>query len=76
MEEGTYYMNLTYGDVTYSGGFCQMRDEAGTEVMTFSAVGENKSIWGVKYQEYDRAKKEDLQTLSPQGDGGSRPGND
>lgn len=49
MEEGTYYMNLTYGDVTYSGGFCQMRDEAGTEVMTFSAVGENKSIWGVKY---------------------------
>ena len=49
MEEGTYYMNLTYGDVTYSGGFCQMKDEAGTEVMTFSAVGENKSIWGVKY---------------------------
>ncbi|MGB4993437.1 MAG: glycoside hydrolase family 43 C-terminal domain-containing protein [Agathobacter rectalis] len=33
----------------YSGVFCQMKDEAGSDVMTFSAVGENKSVWGVKY---------------------------
>jgi len=29
--------------------FCKMLDEAGTEVMTFSAVGSNESVWGVKY---------------------------
>ena len=33
----------------YSGVFCQMKDEAGTDVMTFSAVGGNQSVWGVKY---------------------------
>lgn len=49
MEEGTYYMQLTYNDVEYSGVFCQMEDEARTDVMTFSAVGNNESIWGVKY---------------------------
>jgi len=26
-----------------------MLDEAGTEVMTFSAVGNNMSLWGVMY---------------------------
>ncbi len=47
--EGTCYLHLTYEDVDYSGVFCQMKDEAGTQVMTFSAVGANKSVWGVKY---------------------------
>lgn len=47
--EGSYYMNITIGDRSYSGVFCRMKDEAGTEVMTFSAVGSNESIWGVKY---------------------------
>lgn len=51
MQEGTYYMTITLGDVTYSGVFCAMDDEAGTPVMTFSAVGNNESIWGVKYVE-------------------------
>jgi arabinan endo-1,5-alpha-L-arabinosidase len=37
-------------DTTYSGVFCRMNDEAGTEVMTFTAVGDNESIWGVKYE--------------------------
>lgn len=46
---GTCYMKLTYGDKDYSGVFCQMNDEAGTQVMTFSAVGGNESVWGVKY---------------------------
>ena len=48
-KENTCYMNITYGDVSYSGVFCQMNDEAGTQVMTFSAVGNNESVWGVKY---------------------------
>lgn len=49
-KEGTCYMNITYGDISYSGVFCQMKDEAGTQVMTFSAVGANESVWGVKYE--------------------------
>lgn len=48
-KDGTCYMHITYGDVSYSGVFCQMNDEAGTQVMTFSAVGANESVWGVKY---------------------------
>lgn len=49
MKEGTCYMKVSYGDASYSGVFCQMNDEAGTQVMTFSAVGNNESVWGVKY---------------------------
>ena len=49
MTDGTYYMHLTMGEEEYSGIFCRMKDEAGTDVMTFSAVGANKSVWGVKY---------------------------
>ncbi len=51
--DGTYYMTITIGEDTFSGVFCKMPDEAGREVMTFSAVGENESVWGVKY--YDEA---------------------
>lgn len=51
MEKNTYYMSLTLDGREYSGVFCRMPDEAGTEVMTFSAVGYNESIWGVKYEE-------------------------
>lgn len=50
LTEGTYYMHLTYGEKEYSGVFCEMKDEAGTAVMTFSAVGANESVWGVKYE--------------------------
>ena len=50
MTEGTYYMHLTYNEIEYSGIFCEMKDEAGTTVMTFSAVGDNESVWGVKYE--------------------------
>lgn len=51
MRDGTYYMTLTLGGRTYSGVFCEMPDEAGNPVMTFSAVGYNESVWGVKYIE-------------------------
>ena len=35
MEQGTCYMTITYGEKEYNGVFCQMKDEAGTDVMTF-----------------------------------------
>lgn len=52
-EEGSPYMTLTFNDNkkkshTYSGVFCRQFDEAGKEVMTFTAVGNNRSAWGVK----------------------------
>jgi arabinan endo-1,5-alpha-L-arabinosidase len=50
MTNGTCYVHITLDDTTYSGVFCRMNDEAGTEVMTFTAVGDNESIWGVKYE--------------------------
>lgn len=49
MTDGSYYMSITMNDREFSGVFCQMPDEAGTTVMTFSAVGYNESVWGVKY---------------------------
>lgn len=51
MKEGTYHMSLTLGEKVYSGVLCAMNDEAGVPVMTFSAVGYNESLWGVKYVE-------------------------
>ena len=47
--DGTCYVHLTYDGTEYSGVFCRMNDEAGTEVMTFTAVGNNASVWGVCY---------------------------
>ena len=49
MTKDSSYVHITYDEKEYSGVFCKMNDEAGTEVMTFSAVGANESIWGVKY---------------------------
>lgn len=48
-QEGSYYMSLLLDGKEYSGVFCKMKDEASTEVMTFTAVGANESVWGVKY---------------------------
>lgn len=49
-KDNSYYMNITIDGVSYSGVFCKMNDEAGTEVMSFSAAGDNESLWGVKYE--------------------------
>lgn len=49
IEDGSMYVHFTWNEKEYSGVFCEMNDEAGTPVMTFSAVGLNESIWGVKY---------------------------
>lgn len=51
MTDGTYYMTITIDGKEYSGVFCKQLDEGGTEVITFSAVGSNVSVWGVKYYE-------------------------
>lgn len=48
-EEGRYFMRVTIGEKEFSGVFCRMKDDAGTDVMAFSAVGGNESLWGVKY---------------------------
>ena len=48
-ESGTYYMSVTVGGTSFSGAFCAMQDDAGTDCMTFSAVGDNRSLWGVSY---------------------------
>ena len=49
VKDGTYYVTIKYDDEEFKGVFCDMKDEAGTKCMTFSAVGKNKSLWGVKY---------------------------
>lgn len=51
MEKDSYFVTITIGEKTYKGVFCAMKDEAGTDVMTFSVVGDNESVWGVKYAE-------------------------
>lgn len=48
---GDWYMTITLNEETISGIFCASQDDAGTPVLTFSAVGSNKSVWGVKYTE-------------------------
>lgn len=48
-KEDSYYMTITIDGAKYSGVFCKMLDEAGKEVMAFSTVGNNESVWGVKY---------------------------
>ncbi len=51
MQDGSYFMSITIGEDSFSGVFCQMKDEGETPVMAFSAVGDNESVWGVKYVE-------------------------
>ena len=51
MYDGAPYVHITYNDVTYSGVFCAMKDESNNPVMAFSAVGDNTSLWGVKYSD-------------------------
>lgn len=49
VDKGSCFMSIDYNNQTYQGVFCEMKDEAGTKVMTFSAVGSDQSVWGVKY---------------------------
>ena len=47
--EGTPYIHYTLNKQTYKGILCPMKDEAGTDVLTFSALYLNYSVLGVKY---------------------------
>lgn len=50
LEEGSSFMRLVQGDVTYSGVLIDMTDEAGNAVRCFMAVGENnETVWAVMY---------------------------
>lgn len=48
VSKGKYYMHITINNAEYSGVFCKQLDEAGKEVIVFSACGQNKTIYGVK----------------------------
>lgn len=50
LEEGSCYMRLVQGDVTYSGVVLDMTDEAGNAVRCFmGAGGNNETVWAVMY---------------------------
>ena len=51
VSEGKYYMHITINGEEYSGVFCKQLDESGKEVLVFSACGQNKTIYGVKYSD-------------------------
>ena len=48
-EDGTCYMSVTIGETAYSGVFVKMKDQAGADVLCFTAAGDNRSVWGVRY---------------------------
>ena len=49
VKENSNYMSINIDGTEYKGVFVKMKDEAGVDVMTFSAVGNNQTVWGVKY---------------------------
>lgn len=51
LEKGTPYATVTLGEDSYEGVFIEMTDEAGNEVLCFTAAGAgNETIWGVHYK--------------------------
>ncbi len=51
VSDGTNFITITAGDVTYKGVMVEMIDEAGNNTFCISAVGDNNhSIWGVRWQ--------------------------
>ena len=51
VDSGTAFLRLSLDGREYSGILARMQDDGGTEVSIFSAVGNNESVWGVKYDE-------------------------
>ncbi len=49
--EGEIFLRLTLDGKAYSGVMAVMEDDAEEQVTVFSAVGENESLWGVKYED-------------------------
>jgi arabinan endo-1,5-alpha-L-arabinosidase len=58
MKDGTPYMSLNFGGVTYKGAFIVQADEssAQTKRMTFTATGNNTCVWGSKRTAYNEAE--------------------
>ncbi len=51
LEKETPYVTIQLGEDTYEGVFIEMTDEAGNEVICFTAAGKNnETIWGVHYK--------------------------
>ena len=50
MQDSSCYIRLKIGAAEFDGVICEMKDEAGTECMVISAIGNNNvSLWGTKY---------------------------
>ena len=50
MKDNSIYLSIKCGTGTYQGVICEMKDEAGTDCMAISLIGENNcSLLGVKY---------------------------
>lgn len=58
MQNGSPYMQISLGDVTYKGAFLVQADESASQTvrMTFTATGNNTCIWGSKTTAYDAAE--------------------
>lgn len=50
VDEEQPYITLTIEDKEYHGVLLQMTDEAGNDTMCISAVGNNRTLWGVHYR--------------------------
>lgn len=55
MDNGTPYMSLNFGGVTYKGAFLVQADESAEQTvrMTFTATGNNTCVWGSKSSIYN-----------------------
>lgn len=50
MKDNSIYLSIKCGTAIYQGVICEMKDEAGTDCMAISLIGENNcSLLGVKY---------------------------
>ncbi|MBR3630554.1 MAG: RICIN domain-containing protein, partial [Oscillospiraceae bacterium] len=58
MQNGTPYMHITFGGVTYKGAFLVQADESAAQTMrmTFTATGNNTCVWGSKRSAYSEAE--------------------
>ncbi|MDE5564427.1 MAG: RICIN domain-containing protein, partial [Oscillospiraceae bacterium] len=55
MQNGSPYMSISFGGVTYKGAFLVQADESAAQTirMTFTATGNNTCVWGSKKSAYD-----------------------
>jgi arabinan endo-1,5-alpha-L-arabinosidase len=53
LAQDSYYMTITIDGIEYSGVFCRQKDEAGNEVLVFTACGQNRTVYGVKCVDRD-----------------------